>query len=100
MLGTADKLPWLTLRRVAIVAAFASLLTAGILALLYREMGGPGDQLDYFDQAARFIPYVHNYYGPGYLIALRVVHVATSLDWYCAVPFSAAFWEKKAAGWH
>jgi hypothetical protein len=72
------------MRRVAIGAVIASILIAGYLGVQYREMGGPGDELEYFEQAARLIPFVHNYYGPGYFFALRLVHMALPLDWFSA----------------
>lgn len=73
-----------TMRRLAIGAVIASLLVAGWLGVQYREMGGPGDELGYFEQSARLIPFVHNYYGPGYFFALRLVHMALPLDWFSA----------------
>lgn len=72
------------MRRIAFAALPASLLIAGWLGIQYREMGGPGDQLVYFEQAAHLIPFVHNYYGPAYFVALRVVHSLLPLDWFSA----------------
>lgn len=72
------------LPRLALGACAASILVAAWLALRYREMGGPGDQLEYFQQSAQLIPFTHNYYGPGYFFALRLVHMALPLDWFSA----------------
>jgi hypothetical protein len=54
-------------------------------------MGGPGDELEYFEQAARLIPFVHHYYGPGYFVALRLVHMALPLDWFSSGKVVALF---------
>ncbi len=72
------------LRLVALGACAVSILVATVLALRYREMGGPGDQLEYFRQSASLLPYTHHYYGPGYFFALRLVHTVLPLDWFGA----------------
>ncbi|MBE0591802.1 MAG: glycosyltransferase family 39 protein, partial [Gemmatimonadales bacterium] len=79
-----ERLSRFSLRHVALGAAVTSLLVAAWLAVEYREMGGPGDQLEYFEQAAHLVPFVHHYYGPGYFFALRLVHMALPMDWFSA----------------
>lgn len=55
-----------------------------MLGILYRDLGGPGDQLLYFAQADRLIPFVDHYYGPAYFFALRSVHTLLPVDWFSA----------------
>jgi len=79
-----ERLSRISIRRLALAMAVACVGVAAWLAVAYREMGGPGDQLEYFEQAAHLIPYVHHYYGPGYFVALRLVHMVVPLDWFSA----------------
>jgi hypothetical protein len=58
-----------------------SLVTSLILLILYREMGGPGDPLDYYEQAARLIPFTHSLY-PGYILVIRLIRDLFRLDWF------------------
>src|SRR5262245_13450088 len=63
-------------------AATVSLSSSLVLLTVHRTLSGPGDQLDYYRQAGQLLPFTDNYYGPGYFIALRVVHDLTRLDWF------------------
>jgi hypothetical protein len=56
----------------AIGAAAFILSLSTVLCLLYshRVLSGPGDQLTYYRQAERLVPFTDNYYGPGYFVAL------------------------------
>lgn len=69
--------------RVAGLLATASALLAGLgLAFLYRDIGGPGDQLTYYRTAQDLIPFDNQFYGPVYFVALRTIHEITHLDWF------------------
>lgn len=72
------------IRSVAVAVVALSLGLAAMLGILYRELGGPGDQLVYFAQAKRLIPFVDHYYGPAYFFALRCVHTLLPVDWFSA----------------
>jgi hypothetical protein len=71
-------------RNVAIAVVILSLGVAAMLGIAYRDLGGPGDQLLYFAQAERLLPFVDHYYGPAYFIALRAVHTVLPVDWFSA----------------
>jgi 4-amino-4-deoxy-L-arabinose transferase-like glycosyltransferase len=47
-------------------------------------MGGPGDQLSYYEQAAKLFPFTHTAYGPVYFVVIRLVHDWLGLDWFLA----------------
>ncbi len=55
-----------------------------MFGVLYRNLGGPGDQLFYFTQAEHFIPFTDDYYGPAYFFALRSVRTLLAVDWFSA----------------
>lgn len=63
-------------------AAVLSLLVSLILLGKHQVLGGPGDELDYHQQAANLIPFKSNYYGPFYYIALKLVHSLPGVDWF------------------
>jgi hypothetical protein len=62
--------------------AIASSLASFFLLLSYREMGGPGDQLDYYAQASKLLPFTHPAYGPVYFAVIRIIHDVFRLDWF------------------
>jgi hypothetical protein len=70
------------LRNVSFTIAVASLLISLSLLVSYREIGGPGDQLRYFEQASKLLPFTHPAYGPVFFTVLRIVHDLTRLDWF------------------
>lgn len=74
----------LRIRSIAIAVVALSLGVAAMLGVLYRDLGGPGDQVVYFAQAERLLPFVDHYYGPAYFFALRSVHTLLPLDWFSA----------------
>jgi hypothetical protein len=47
-------------------------------------LSGPGDQLTYYRQAARLLPFEDHYYGPGYFVAIRVMRDVFNLEWLTA----------------
>lgn len=60
-------------------------VSAGLwLNLHHVTLSGPGDQLSYYTQAQRLIPFIDHWYGPGYFVALRVVHDLLGYDWLAA----------------
>ncbi|MGI8499261.1 MAG: hypothetical protein ACR2OG_16945 [Gemmatimonadaceae bacterium] len=71
-------------RRIGIAAVGLSLCASFVLMILYRELGGPGDQLVYYQQATKLLPFNDNYYGPVYFVLLRVVHDTTRLGWFAS----------------
>src|SRR5260221_10492495 len=72
------------LRRCGACLVFLSLATGLVLAVEHAHLGGPGDQLAYYAQAAELIPFTHHYYGPGYFLALRIVHDLLRVEWFAA----------------
>jgi hypothetical protein len=76
-------------RLAALLVCAASLATSLVLLLLYSEPTGAGDQLDNYSQAARLFPFVHNYYGPIYFAALRLVHDVAHVDWFTTAKLTA-----------
>lgn len=75
-----------TAARIAAAAAVGAVAAAGILAVLWHTMGGPGDQLYYFRQAGHLLPFTDNYYGPVYFVVLRLIHdlLPSSWSWFAA----------------
>src|SRR2546428_5909777 len=71
-------------RLVSLLAAGLSMVTSLVLLAHYAVLGGPGDHVEYYQQASHLLPFVHNYYGPGYFVAIRLVHDALQLDWFSA----------------
>ena len=69
-------------RRLSLIAVIASLATSFVLLLQYRDLGGPGDQLHYYEQAAQLLPFSDAAYGPMYYATIRVVHDVLLLDWF------------------
>jgi len=45
-------------------------------------MGGPGDELQYYEQAAKLFPFTHTAYGPVYFVWIRLVHDLFGIDWF------------------
>lgn len=84
--GFAEVLAWtrgrVAARWIAAAAATLGLGTGLVLAFEYVTLGGPGDQLRYYDQAAHFFPFTDNWYGPSYFLALRLVHDLFRIDWF------------------
>jgi hypothetical protein len=70
------------LRAFCITLSIGSVVASLILLLLYREMGGPGDQLAYYEQAAKLTPFTHIAYGPAYFVVIRLIHDIFHLDWF------------------
>jgi hypothetical protein len=54
------------------------------LSFAHRTLGGPGDQLAYFEQASALIPFTHRYYGPVYFVTLRALHDILHIEWFIA----------------
>src|SRR2546428_4066948 len=84
-------------RLVSLLAAGLSMVTSLVLLAHYAVLGGPGDHVEYYQQASHLLPFVHNYYGPGYFVAIRLVHDALQLDWFSAGKLvswlsAGAFW--------
>lgn len=71
-------------RRIGLASVATSLSVSFVLMLLYREMGGYGDQLSYYERATKLLPFNDNYYGPVYFVALRLVHDVTRLSWFAS----------------
>ncbi len=69
---------------VGVVAVILSLSTSLTLLFLHRVLSGSGDQLDYYHQAERLIPFTNHHYGPSYFAAIRLVHDVTGVDWFVA----------------
>lgn len=69
-------------KQLALVACGLSVTVAIVLAILHTTLGGPGDQVDNYEQAADLFPFVNNYYGPLYFLALRIVKTVTGLEWF------------------
>jgi hypothetical protein len=69
---------------VGVVVVILSLSTSLCLLFLHRVLSGPGDQLNYYHQAERLIPFTDHFYGPGYFVAIRLVHDLTGADWFVA----------------
>jgi len=80
---------------VVTIAVIASLATSLLLLVKHDVYSGPGDELRYYPQAERLIPFEDHFYGPGYFVALRVVHDLFQADWFLAGKlvgwFSACF---------
>jgi hypothetical protein len=74
----------ITASSVGISSCALSLVASAALALRHTNLGGPGDELRYYAQAAKLLPFVDNYYGPSYFVALRLVHDITSLSWFAS----------------
>jgi hypothetical protein len=66
------------------LAVTISLSSSLVLLIENRVLSGPGDQLTYYRQAAQLLPFTDHFYGPGYFVALRVVHDLTGLEWFAA----------------
>jgi 4-amino-4-deoxy-L-arabinose transferase-like glycosyltransferase len=66
----------------ATVAVTLSLTTSWALLWENQVLSGPGDQLEYYRQAARLIPFTNHYYGPGYFIAIRTVRDVFGVEWF------------------
>jgi len=62
----------------------ASLATSLVLVVKHDVYSGPGDELRYYPQAERLIPFHDHYFGPGYFVAIRVVHDVFRVDWFLA----------------
>jgi hypothetical protein len=71
-------------RSVGIASCALSLVASAGLALRHTNLGGPGDELGYYAQAAKLLPFTHNYYGPSYFVALRLAHDITGLSWFAS----------------
>src|SRR5262249_32074161 len=72
------------LRAGAIFLVVISLATSLVLLTQHTHLGGPGDELGYYTQAAHLLPFMDNYYGPSYFVALRVVHDILRVEWFTA----------------
>ena len=82
--ATGAPLPPRIAAAIGLAAVTVSIVSSLILVVRHRVLSGPGDQLTYYEQASRLIPFTHHYYGPGYFVALRLVHDLTGLDWFPA----------------
>jgi MFS family permease len=71
-------------RWVAITSSALSLVASAVLALRHTNLGGSGDEVRYYAQAAKLLPFTDHYYGPSYFVALRVVHDITGLSWFAS----------------
>src|SRR5437870_1425776 len=71
-------------RLVSLMAAGLSLVTSLVLLVRYDALGGPGDHVIYYRQASQLFPFVDNYYGPSYFVAIRALHDVFHLDWFSA----------------
>jgi hypothetical protein len=71
-------------RSVAITSCALSLVVSAVLALRHTNLGGSGDAIRYYAQAAKLLPFIDNYYGPSYFVALRLVHDITGLSWFAS----------------
>ena len=65
-----------------VAAVVAALVVGARLLMLNTELGGPGDQLVYYAQAGRLLPFTNQWYGPSYFVALRIVHQLSHLEWF------------------
>jgi hypothetical protein len=72
------------LRALGLALVVASLATSLVLLTRHTHLGGPGDQLIYYAQAGNLLPFEDHYYGPGYFLALRVVHDLFGVEWFTA----------------
>lgn len=72
------------LRAIGVALVIASLATSLFLVSRHTHLGASGDQLAYYDQAGKLLPFTHTYYGPGYFVALRVVHDLFRVEWFTA----------------
>jgi 4-amino-4-deoxy-L-arabinose transferase-like glycosyltransferase len=72
------------LRASAVLLVVVSLTASLILLTKHTHLGGPGDQLSYYTQAAQLLPFTDHFYGPGYFAGLRVVHDLLGVEWFTA----------------
>jgi hypothetical protein len=79
------------MRNACFTVIFASLLTSQYLLWSYRELSGPGDQLDYYKQAAKLLPFTHYAYGPVYFVVIRFIHDVFNLDWFLVSKITSWF---------
>ncbi len=71
-------------RSVGLTSCALSLVASAGLALRHTNLGGPGDELRYYAQAAKLLPFTDNYYGPAYFVALRLVHDIAGVSWFAS----------------
>ena len=67
-----------------VCAIVISVAVGIVLFTRHTTLSGPGDQLSYYFQAGRLRPFTDHYYGPGYFVAIRVVHDLLNTDWLTA----------------
>ena len=72
------------LRAIAMVLVVLSLTASLLLLTRHTHLGGPGDQLMYYTQAAQLLPFTDHFYGPGYFVGLRLVHDLLGVEWFTA----------------
>jgi hypothetical protein len=72
------------LRIISILLVIMSLSASLVLLTKHTHLGGPGDELGYYDQAAHLLPFTDHFYGPGYFVGLRVVHDVFRVEWFTA----------------
>ena len=61
-----------------------SVVVGMVLFNRHTALSGPGDQLSYYAQAEDLLPFKDHYYGPGYFVAIRVVHDLLNTGWFTA----------------
>jgi hypothetical protein len=78
--GQRPSSDWL--RLLALGAVTLSLALGMVLVVLHRHLGGPGDTLGYYRQAAQLIPFRDHFYGPGYMVAIRILRDLFDIEWF------------------
>ena len=71
-------------RAFGLCAVSLSVVVGVMLFSRHTTLSGPGDQLSYYFQAGKLLPFTDHYYGPGYFVALRVVRDLLNTDWLTA----------------
>ena len=77
--------PWDRLSTAVVIVASLGSAAASLLLLIKHDvLSGPGDQLGFYAQAERLLPFKDHYLGPGYFVTIRLVHDLLHLDWFLA----------------
>ena len=82
---TASKVvnEWV-IRALCYITTVLALSWGCYLFFAHHTLGGPGDQLGYYEQASNLIPFTSVYYGPVYFVTLRAIHEILHTDWFTA----------------
>ena len=72
------------LQAIGVLLVVLSLTASLILLTRHTHLRGGGDQVFHYAQAAQLLPFTEHFYGPGYFVALRVVHDLSGVEWFTA----------------